>query len=159
MAWAVDYASSTSAPLRIVVVYQPDALEDELLAAGAPSDSSQPRALRVAQQHADAAAAHARALDPLFTSRAPSRRSNHDPAEEAQRSALMVVGSPQLGGFIGVHRLTGEAVSARAACPVVVVRKQVSDHDRHPGSRRHSEPADQNAAEFAFQEPVGHPPA
>ena len=51
VAWAVDYAGSTSAPLRIVVVYQRDALEDELLAAGAPTDSSHPRALHVAQQH------------------------------------------------------------------------------------------------------------
>ena len=38
VAWAVDYAGSLSAPLRIVVVYHPDALEDEVLAAGAPTD-------------------------------------------------------------------------------------------------------------------------
>jgi nucleotide-binding universal stress UspA family protein len=64
VAWAVDYAGSRSAPLRIVVVYHPDVLEDEVLAAGAPPDSSPPPASHLAHQHADAAAAHARSLDP-----------------------------------------------------------------------------------------------
>ena len=156
VAWAVDYASSTSAPLRIVVAHHPDALEDELLAAGAPSDRSQPRVVRVAQQHADAAAAHARALDPHvhIESAALPGAPTTILLEEAQRSALMVLGSPQLGRL---HRaLTGStvaAVSTRAVCPVVVVRKQVS---RSLSGTRVvvgiSGPASQTAAEFAFQE-------
>ena len=112
VAWAVDFASSTSAPLRIVVAHHPDALEDELLAAGAPSDRSQPRVVRVAQQHADAAAAHARALDPHvhIESAALPGAPTTILLEEAQRSALMVLGSPQLGRL---HRaLTGSTVAA-----------------------------------------------
>ena len=156
VAWAVDYAGSRSAPLRIVVVYHRDALEDEVIAAGAPTDQSHPRTLNLARQHADAAAAHARSLDPhlhVETACIPGV-----PAkvllEEAQRSALIVVGSRRLGRL---HRAfsgsTGAATSAKAVCPVVVVR--------HRASRSLSDtrvvvgvggPASQNAAEFAFEE-------
>ena len=131
VAWAVDYAGSLSAPLRIVVVYHPDVLEDEVLPAGAPPDSSHPRALRIAQQHADAAAAHARSLDPnlhVDTACIPGAPTTVL-LKEAQRSALIVVGSPRLGRL---HRAftgsTGAATSAKAVCPVVVVRKEPADH-------------------------------
>ena len=156
VAWAVDYAGSTSAPLRIVVVYQRDALEDELLAAGAPTDSSHPRALHVAQQHADAAAAHARSLNPKLHVESACLPGTPTTIllEEGQRSALIVLGSPRLGRL---HRAftgsTGAATSARAVCPVVVVGRQVS---RSLSGTRVivgiGGPASQTAAEFAFQE-------
>jgi nucleotide-binding universal stress UspA family protein len=156
VAWAVDYAGSTSAPLRIVVVYQRDALEDELLAAGAPTDSSHPRALHVAQQHADAAAAHARSLNPELHVESACLPGTPTTIllEEGQRSALIVLGSPRLGRL---HRAftgsTGAATSARAVCPVVVVRRQVS---RSLSGTRVivgiGGPASQTAGEFAFQE-------
>jgi nucleotide-binding universal stress UspA family protein len=156
VAWAVDFAGSTSAPLRIVVVYHRDAMEDELLAAGAPTDGSHPRALHVAQQHADAAAAHARALNPMLHVESACLPGTPTTIllEEGQRSALIVLGSPQLGRL---HRAftgsTGAATSARAVCPVVVVRRQVS---RSLSGTRVivgiGGPASQTAAEFAFQE-------
>ena len=116
VAWAVDYAGSTSAPLRIVVVYHRDALEDELLAAGAPTDSSHPRALHVAQQHADAAVAHARSLNPTLHVESACLPGTPTTIllEEGQRAALIVLGSPRLGRL---HRAftgsTGAATSAR----------------------------------------------
>ena len=156
VAWAVDYAGSLSAPLRIVVVYHPDALEDEVLPAGAPRDSSHPRALHLAHQHADAAAAYARSLDPdlhVETACIPGAPTTVL-LKEAQRSALIVVGSPRLGRL---HRAftgsTGAATSAKAVCPVVVVRKRAS---RSLSDTRVvvgvSGPASQNAADFAFQQ-------
>ena len=156
VAWAVDCAGSLSAPLRIVVVYHPDVLQHQGLAAGAPAARAHPPALRIAQQHADAAAAHARSLDPnphVETACIPGAPTTVL-LEEAQRSALIVVGSPRLGRL---HRAftgsTGAATSAKAVCPVVVVRKRAS---RSLSDTRVvvgvSGPASQNAAEFAFQE-------
>ena len=91
--------------------------------------SSHPRALHLAHQHADAAAAHARSLDPhlhVETACIPGAPTKVL-LEEAQRSALIVVGSPRLGRL---HRAftgsTGAATSAKAVCPVVVVRKRAS---------------------------------
>jgi nucleotide-binding universal stress UspA family protein len=156
VACAVDDAGSLSAPLRIVVVYHPEVLEDEVLAAGAPPDSSHPRPLRLAHQHADAAAAHAKSLDPNLHEGTACIAGARTTVllEEAHRSALIVVGSPRLGRLHRAStRSTGAATSARAVCPVVVVRKRAS--------RSLSEtrvvvgvggPASQKAAEFAFQE-------
>ena len=156
VAWAVDYASSTSAPLRIVVVYHQTPWR---------TNSSLPAPRQTVHTRAHCAlpsstptrqSAHARALDPMFTSRAQPSRAPQPRScwRRRQRSALMVLGSPQLGRL---HRAftgsTGAAMSARAVCPVVVVRKQVS---RSLSGTRVvvgiGGPASQTAAEFAFQE-------
>jgi nucleotide-binding universal stress UspA family protein len=156
IAWAADYCATGATRLRIVAAYREDPFEAELRTASAPDANADSYSLHAAQRDLDEAAAYARSLDPtlsLETAALPGPPASVLLAE-AQRSAIVVVGSRRLGRM---HRVfsssTGAATAENAGCPVLVVREGASH--TLPGTRvvvGIDGPASRSAAEFAFSE-------
>jgi nucleotide-binding universal stress UspA family protein len=127
IAWAVEYATSTSAPLRLVAAYHPDALEDGLMMAG--TGTSNVSSFTLASRHVEDAARYVTSLQrslQVETVCIPEGASDVL-LVEARHAAVVVIGHRRLGRL---HRVfsgsTGAATSTRASCPVVVVRERAS---------------------------------
>ncbi len=128
--WAVERASATGVPLRLVAAYPADIVAAPVGGRGGGPDR-RARAAReaVARSHLDEAVQKVHALDPSLEVHTavlggPTRAVL---LHEAQQAQVLVVGARRLGPL---HRVfspsTGAASAARAACPVVVVREAAS---------------------------------
>jgi nucleotide-binding universal stress UspA family protein len=154
IAWAVEYATSTSAPLRLVAAYQPDALEVGLMIAG--TGTSKGSSFTQACRHAEDAARYVRSLQRTLQveTACVAKGASEVLLTEAQHAAVVVIGHRRLGTL---HRVvlgsTGAATSTRASCPLIVVRERASRSLR--GMRvivGIDGPDSGSAAEFAFSE-------
>lgn len=156
IAWAVDYALGSSAPLRLLAAYEPDALEAGLAAAGAQVDPRNRPARARAREQAYAAASYARSLGftlPLETACVadPASRALLD---ESRDALVVVVGARRLGRLQrSLSGSTAAATSVKASCPLVVVRERpsrsVTDTRVIVGI---DGPRSRDAAAFAFAE-------
>ncbi len=126
--WAVARAEVTGAPLRVVTAYLADAFTAPLHGGRAGgADRLQPAGRQVvAHHHLDEAVRRVHAAAPTLEveTAAVAGPARAVLLHEAQLAQVLVVGSRRLGP---AHRLfspsTGAASTARAACPVVVVRE------------------------------------
>ncbi|MEP6632501.1 MAG: universal stress protein, partial [Lapillicoccus sp.] len=156
--WAVARARMTGAPLRLVSAY----LADNIIAPVPGARTGGPGRLRptggqvVALHHLDAAVRRIRTAAPTadVETAAVAGPARAVLLHEAQRAQVIVVGSRRLGA---AHRLfspsTGAASTARAACPVVVVREAATRS--LPEARvvvGVDGPASRSALRFAFEE-------
>jgi nucleotide-binding universal stress UspA family protein len=154
IAWAVEYAMSTSAPLRLVAAYQPDALEEGVMTAG--TGTSNGSSFRQACRHTEDAARYVRSLQPTLQveTACVAKGASEVLLTEAQHAAVVVIGHRRLGRLHrAVSGSTGAATSTRASCPLIVVRERASRSLR--GMRvivGIDGPESGRAAEFAFSE-------
>ncbi len=154
IAWAVEYATSTRAPLRLVAAYHPDALEDGLSIAG--TATSTVSSFTLACRHAEDAARYVRSLKRTLhvETACVAKGASEVLLTEAQHAAVVVIGHRRLGRLHrAVSRSTGAATSTRASCPLIVVGERAS---RSLSGMRVivgiDGPDSGDAAEFAFSE-------